>query len=134
MPEDYGNLNEEPLEKNECYCSNCGNIINKKDVFCPFCGEKQTTEQKTYTRSSTPQPKTYIYPPKERVLYVLLALFLGCFCVHNFYAGHTNTAIKQLLISLLLGWLFGIGFFITFVWAIVDIIQVTHDGNGVPFS
>ncbi|MDD4029230.1 MAG: TM2 domain-containing protein [Caldisericia bacterium] len=123
MPQEYENFDNENLGKNERYCASCGNPIQKKDIFCPYCGTKQYSQQTVYP-----------YPPKERVIYVLLALFLGCFGVHNFYAGHTNTGIKQLLITLLLGWLFGIGALITFIWAIVDIIQVTHDGNGVPFT
>jgi TM2 domain-containing membrane protein YozV/ribosomal protein S27AE len=123
VPQEYENIDHENIGSNEKYCPSCGNPIHKKDVFCPYCGAKQYPKQAAYS-----------YPPKERVIYVLLALFLGCFGVHNFYAGHSNTGIKQLLISLLTGWILGIGFLITYIWAIVDIIGVTHDGNGVPFS
>lgn len=50
----------------------------------------------------------------------LFCLLLGVFGAHRFYTGKTNTAIIMLLISVLLGWIFGLGFYITSIWALVD--------------
>ena len=71
--------------------------------------------------------------PKSRLAYILLAIFLGGFGVHNFYAGYTKKAIIQLLLTLLLGWTIIVPVAV-FVWIILDIIQVTADANGVPMS
>src|ERR1700709_2153686 len=38
--------------------------------------------------------------PKSRVAFVLLAVFLGSFGAHNFYAGYTRKAVIQLSITL----------------------------------
>ena len=81
--------------------------------------------------SSSPQP---IYPhfmPKSRLAYILLALFLGCFGIHNFYAGYKGKGLIQLLITAIsFGWLS----VVSWIWAIIDIITVTRDKNGVPFT
>ena len=71
--------------------------------------------------------------PKSRLAYILLAIFLGGFGVHNFYAGYTKKAIIQLLLTLLLGWTIIVPVAV-FVWIILDIIQVTADAHGVPMS
>jgi TM2 domain-containing membrane protein YozV len=67
---------------------------------------------------------------KSRGTYIVLGLFLGCFGVHNFYAGYSGRGITQLLITVFLGWL-GIGFFITGIWAFIEIIVVNTDAQGL---
>jgi TM2 domain-containing membrane protein YozV len=77
---------------------------------------------------------------KSRVAYILLALFLGSWGVHNFYAGRIGPGIAQLLItaiSIPLMCVFFVGFFtiwIPIVWSIIDIIAVDRDANNVPMS
>ena len=68
--------------------------------------------------------------PKSRLAYILLALFLGTFGVHNFYAGYTGIGIAQLLLSLIS---FGFLSPIVFIWAIIEICTVTKDKDGVNF-
>ena len=69
----------------------------------------------------------------------LFCLFLGVFGAHRFYTGKTNSAIAMLLISVLLGWI-GIGFVITSIWALVDLILIAcakstgKDGQPIPWT
>ena len=74
---------------------------------------------------------SYPYPPKSRITYVLLGLFLGCLGIHNFYAKRSGCGITQLLISVL-----SIGFLavISELWSFIEILTVDKDGNGVPFK
>jgi len=91
--------------------------------------------------------------PKSRVLYLILALFFGVFGTHNFYAGYYGKGAAQLITSCLfpIGFLIlafpggaehaghgngvpdwtVIGFFITGVWAFIDMFVVTVDAKGV---
>lgn len=69
--------------------------------------------------------------PKSRLAYILLGLFLGGLGVHNFYAGYNGKGIAQLLMSILS---FGILTPVVWIWVIVEIITVTKDVQGVPFS
>lgn len=75
-------------------------------------------------------PVGVMLSPKSRGTYIILGFFLGCFGVHNFYAGYSGRGITQLLITIFLGWL-GIGFFITGVWAFIEIIVVNKDAQGL---
>lgn len=68
---------------------------------------------------------------KSRTLYQVLALFLGAFGAHNFYANRTSQAWSQLLITVLTC---GYGGIISHIWAIVDIFRIKTDGNNVPMN
>ena len=87
---------------------------------------------------STPATPLYHNTPsqhnpeaKDRVAYVLLAVFLGGIGIHNFFAGYTSRGVAQLLICLLTC---GIGGIVTSIWAIVEACTVTQDANGVRFK
>jgi TM2 domain-containing membrane protein YozV len=71
------------------------------------------------------------YPPrKNRVAFVLMAVFLGPFGGHNFYAGYTNKAIIQLCITVLSCFF---GAIVSWIWAIVEACVVDCDSDGVAF-
>lgn len=93
-------------------------------------GDEFRTEGRPY--ASAPQPTIITMPPpKSRLIYILLAIFLGVLGIHNFYAGRMGSAVAQLLITLLSC---GILSFITWIWVIIDIITVQTDGEGRPFT
>lgn len=72
-------------------------------------------------------------PPKQLLIGVLLALFLGVFGAHNFYLGYTGRAVAQLLITVLT---FGLGGIITGIWALIELIMMATgslpDAEGRP--
>lgn len=69
----------------------------------------------------------------------LLGIFGGTLGLHNFYLGKRDLAIIQLLITILGSFLFGLGAIVTFIWGIVEGVQiltrqVTIDGDGQPIA
>lgn len=101
------------------FCSACGNSVVPTAHICPQCG---SPINRSGLFSSAGQ--------KSRMTYILLALFLfGTFGSHNFYAGRTGPAVAQLILGLTI-----IGLFVTSIWAIIDAIVVTTDGQGVPMT
>ena len=68
-------------------------------------------------------------PPKNRLAYILLGIFLGNLGIHNFYAGRTGTAVTQLLLTLFLFWTVVVPVGIM-IWVIVEIFTVTTDRQG----
>ena len=79
---------------------------------------------------------------KDRVAYVLLAIFLGELGIHNFFAGYTSRAVIQLILCLI-GIPFaalmtcGVGLLLYIplkVWVIIEAITVTKDAQGVDFK
>lgn len=80
----------------------------------------------------TPFNDPYLYAAKKsRVAYIVLAIFLGELGIHNFYAGYAGRGVAQLLITILS---FGLLFWISWIWALVELCVITHDGRGVPFD
>lgn len=74
-------------------------------------------------------------PPKDRIVYVLLAIFLGCFGVHNFYAGYVVRGIAQLLITVIVGsFTCGLSSIFIWVWAVIEACVISKDARGVPFK
>ncbi|WP_446744418.1 NINE protein [Silvibacterium acidisoli] len=69
-------------------------------------------------------------PRKSRVAYVLLAVFLGAFGGHNFYAGYVKKAVIQLCITVFTCFT---GAIVSWIWAIVEACMVDRDDDGVAF-
>lgn len=68
--------------------------------------------------------------PRSTKLFVLLGAVLGFTGAHNFYAGYWGTAIAQFVLSgvtLALGF----GFFVSWVWALIELVIVHTDARGV---
>lgn len=82
------------------------------------------------TPAAASQPSIIIVrPTKSRGVYIILGLFFGCLGIHNFYAGHHGRGAAQLIVTILLGWLI-IGLVITALWALIEVISETNDGDG----
>ena len=69
-------------------------------------------------------------PSKRRSIYILLALFLGYFGIHNFYAGYIRRGLSQ-FITLLMSVL-TMYFFVSWLWALIEACTVTRDANNRP--
>ena len=67
----------------------------------------------------------------SRLVYQLLAVFLGVLGVHNFYAGSNGRGIIQLLLTVLSGGVLGV---ISWVWAVIEIFVIKNDANDVPMN
>ncbi|MDW2958782.1 MAG: TM2 domain-containing protein [Alphaproteobacteria bacterium] len=85
------------------YCRECGARHSDKANACPKCGYQMFDVS------------------KSMVVYILLALFLGGWGVHKFYAGRQNEGIAMLLMGTI-GWLLIIPGIIVWIWAFVDFI------------
>jgi hypothetical protein len=78
-----------------------------------------------------------VYPPqKSRVAAGLLALFLGCFGIHNFYLGRTGIGVCQLLLTVLSVFILSP---LVAVWVLIEAIMIFSgspsfrtDARGVP--
>jgi TM2 domain-containing membrane protein YozV len=73
---------------------------------------------------------------KNRVIYVLLGLFIGFFGAHSFYAGYYRRGAAQAALSLFSLWLFsqGYGTLISWLWAVIEICLIKKDADGVQFA
>ena len=102
-------------------CPFCGGELAPGVKKCRHCGEWLISEAKTQLSSDD--------PPKSRLTYILLALFVGLFGIHDFYAGYTNRGVIAFLLTLT--WF---GAIISAFMALYDMATVTHDAAGVRFK
>jgi TM2 domain-containing membrane protein YozV len=105
--------------------------VSNQAPACPGCGH----QLKPPAVPAAPAPisisidQAMVRVPKSRAVYIILGLFLGGLGVHNFYIGRVATGLIQLLITLLLGWLF-VPLFIVGFWVIIEVIAVNADAEG----
>ena len=74
--------------------------------------------------------------PKQWIVAVLLAFFLGTLGIHNFYLGYTTKGISQLVLTITV-----IGIFVSGPWALIDFIMLimrsgsyATDAQGQPLQ
>lgn len=120
------------------FCSTCGKEIVDSAVICPSCG----SPTKNFNQINNQQPQQIIInqsqgvnqtsggsaidPPHtvNKSTYILLALFLGGFGVHRFYAGRTLSGILFLCFF----WT-GIPAIIALVDLIMALLKPSVNGN-----
>lgn len=94
-------------------------------------------------------------PAKSKIAYRVLAIFLGAFGIHNFYAGRKKRGFIELGIVLVLiivasviapseittleqlkatKRIITLLRMIPWIWIIIDLCKVKTDGKGVPFA
>lgn len=142
------------------YCDNCGSKIDNLSNFCPYCGnqlkltepvfdgtaESAQADNMSHQAFNNQQNKhgyygnnqqayqNQILTQKSKFVAALLAFFVGCFGVHNFYLGYTGKAIAQLVMTVLV-----VTMPISAIWAFVEFIlilvdNIDKDVNGIPLN
>lgn len=141
-------------------CEYCGHSVQISDfsqapAVCPLCmagkgqkgGEMNTgTSGVDGVGPVTSSPiggyvNANAIPRCSRLVYIVLAIFLGWIGIHNFVAGYSNRGAWQLalgLTGLILSFCtFGISTLLciaVWIWSIVDIVQTTTDAEGVRMN
>ena len=90
--------------------------------------------QPAYGQQAYGQP--VVGAPKQWIVAVLLAFFLGTLGIHNFYLGYTTKGIIQLVLTLTF-----IGLIVSGIWAFIDFIMLlmragsfATDAQGQPLQ
>ena len=123
-------------------CEYCDNPVPNGVNRCPSCGapischsaKDDVVDVVNMLRVSdqTESRNSYLLADqKNRLAYIISAVFLGEFGIHNFYAGYIGRGIAQLLISVLS---FGILFWVSWIWALIEAAVIQKDAKGVLFK
>ena len=126
--------------QNKKFCQHCGEQIDKDCVVCPKCGKQvgsfnnQNTDKNiiinnnnsTSSSAAAVNQGGYVRvgKPVNKIVYCLLAFFLGGIGIHKFYAGKIGMGIVYLLFC----WTFIPGF-IAFIEFIIGLCKKA-DANG----
>lgn len=79
--------------------------------------------------SSAPASQIIVMAGKNRGVFIILAVLLGLFGVHNFYAGYYSKGALQLLVTITWGMIY-IGIIIIGMWVLIDLLTVRRDADG----
>ena len=100
-----------------------------------YAAGQQAYGQQAYAQPAYGQP-VFATAPKQWIVALLLAFFLGGFGVHNFYLGYNTKGIIQLVLTITL-----IGAPISGIWALVEFIMIiarsgsyAYDAQGQPLQ
>ena len=96
---------------------------------------QQAYGQQAYAQPAYGQP-VFGTAPKQWIVALLLALFLGALGIHNFYLGYTTKGIIQLILTITM-----IGAPIAAIWAFIEFIMIiarsgsyAYDAQGQPLQ
>ena len=99
-----------------------------------YAAGQQAYGQPGYAQPAYGQP--VVGAPKQWIVALLLAFFLGPFGIHNFYLGYTTKGIIQLVLTLTF-----IGLIVSGIWAFIDFIMLlmragayATDAQGQPLQ
>jgi LSD1 subclass zinc finger protein len=104
-------------------------------VTCPYCNNVNMAYGAPPGMMAA-YPTAMVAPMQakcSRAVFVVLALFLGMFGVHNFVAGYTGRGVAKLLITLFAGWLI-VPLLGVALWVLIEICSVSCDSDGVRMS
>ena len=113
------------MNENQAICLECGTKTGDGDKFCPNCG-CEVAQKAEYCMScgvalrSQGLKKSGIKLNEDKLILVLICLFLGEFGIHNFIMGENKKGVFKLIATFLLcgtGWIF----------ALVDLIKIAMD-------
>ncbi|MEG0018765.1 MAG: TM2 domain-containing protein [Hydrogenoanaerobacterium sp.] len=123
-----------PAGAGKHFCPHCGSATDELAVVCVSCGAPLTQTKQTYYGANGVAVQR-----KSKLVAGLLGVLVGYFGVHNFYLGYTARGVAQILLTTVGSLLCGIGPVISFIWGLIDGIQIlmgtiTTDAAGVPFT
>ena len=104
-----------------------------------YAAGQQTYAQPGYAQPGYAQPaygQPVVGAPKQWIVAVLLAFFLGALGIHNFYLGYTAKGVFQLILTITM-----IGAPISAIWALIEFIMIlarsgsyAYDAQGQPLQ
>ena len=68
------------------------------------------------------------------IIYIILAFFVGCIGIHNFYAGYWKRGLSQLALTLISPYMMFIPLLFSALWATLEIFFVNKSANGCYFG
>ena len=114
-------------QKGVKHCHHCGVEVHSNQIVCVKCGSALNVGPVAMGAGGR--------QAKSKLTYLLLAIFLGEFGIHNFYAGYTNNGVIQLLVSVVGGFFTcGASSLGIWIWAVIEGATKEVDVSGTPFG
>lgn len=109
---------KDPSSEGSKKCPMCAEVVKASAKKCRFCGEILDIKMRVEAENLA---------AKSKIIFQILAFFLGGLGIHNFYIGRYAVGALQLCLTLFTG---GIGLFVVIPWVLVEIFVISKDSNG----
>lgn len=100
------------------FCANCGNAIDANADVCTNCGVATKKAAGEYLNG------------QDKIVMILVCLFLGCLGIHNFMMGETKKGVFKIILSIGGIILCGVPTIVCEILALIDLIKIAM-GNYV---
>ena len=104
------------------YCGNCGEQVQPQQAVCTNCG-CVVNEAKRQAEAAQARTNDQI-GGQDKIVVLIVAIFIGTLGIHNFMMGETKKGVFKLVMSLVGGWLCGLGVAVSLVFTIIDIVKI----------
>ena len=114
----------EQINENQAICVKCGVKVGDGNSFCPNCGNATAPEAEVclscgVALKKAEAEKTAPLAGKDKIVIILVCLFLGGWGIHNFMMGETKKGIARIIGTFLCG--------IGGILALIDLIKILMD-------
>lgn len=109
----------EAINENQAICLKCGVKAGEGSAYCPNCGKEVAPGAEVCLNcgvSLKAAAKAGNLNGQDKVVMILICLFLGGLGIHNFMMGETKKGIFKIIMSLLCG--------IGGILALIDLIKI----------
>lgn len=116
------------MNDNQAICLGCGVKVGEGTAFCQNCGKPVDAAAEVCLNCGVAIKKAGSdLAGKDKIVIILLLVFLGGIGIHNFVMGETKKGIAKILLSVPGSLLCGIGPIICFVLLILELIKIATE-------
>ena len=109
------------MNDNQAICLKCGVKTGEGSAFCSNCGNPIAANAEVCLNCGVAVKKaTGNLAGKDKIVIILVCLFLGGIGIHNFMMGETKKGVVKIVLSLCLAGIGGI-------LALIDLIKIAMD-------
>lgn len=108
------------MNDNQAICIKCGVKVGEGNAYCANCGKPIDANAQVCTSCGVAIKKaTKNYNGHDKIVIILICLFLGGLGIHNFMMGENKKGIFRIIMSCLCG--------IGSIFALIDLIKIAMD-------
>ena len=106
------------MNENQAICLGCGVKVGEGTAFCQNCGKSVDPAAEVCLSCGVALKKSGAgdLAGQDKLVMILICLFLGGIGIHNFMMGETKKGIFKIIMSFCCG--------ISFIFALLDLIQI----------
>ena len=106
------------MNENQAICLGCGVKVGEGNAFCQNCGKSVDPAAEVCLSCGVALKKSGAgdLAGQDKLVMILICLFLGGIGIHNFMMGETKKGIFKIIMSFCCG--------IGFIFALIDLIKI----------